>query len=167
MAAGLTTDFSNSLSSSSSSPALLTRSVSVMLYNGVSNRSRGWKSKKPGELNGAGEGRLSRQPSLLKFDGAARSCSGWDYLRKVMFTPTQQTSQKSSDLLLLCKMKERKKERKGKQRTNNVADTIHRTQSFGCGMATASCTSTRKDSRSGDRRSKFLLLACSRRSASR
>lgn len=55
-----------------------------MLYNGVSNRSRGWKSKKPGDLLSAGvEGKLSRQPSLMMFDGAARSSVAWDHTRKV------------------------------------------------------------------------------------
>lgn len=29
------------------------------------------------------DGRLVRQPSLKKFDGAARSCNGWEHLRKV------------------------------------------------------------------------------------
>lgn len=55
-----------------------------MLYNGVSNRSRGWKSKKPGDLLGAGvDGKPFRQPSLKKFDGAARSYSAWDDMRMV------------------------------------------------------------------------------------
>ncbi|KAJ4418766.1 hypothetical protein N0V82_005331 [Gnomoniopsis sp. IMI 355080] len=52
-----------------------------MLYSGVSNRSRGWKSKKSGDLWPM-DNRLVRQPSLRKFDGAARSCTAWDHLRK-------------------------------------------------------------------------------------
>ncbi|CAN8097559.1 unnamed protein product [Discula destructiva] len=50
-----------------------------MLHNGNSNRSRGSKSsKKSGDLWPPG----TRQPCLKKFDGAARSCTGWDHLRK-------------------------------------------------------------------------------------
>lgn len=55
-----------------------------MLYNGVSNRWRGWKSRQLGEL-GAGDGSQFRPPSLRKFDGAARSCSQWNLLGKVRF----------------------------------------------------------------------------------
>lgn len=58
------------------------RSASVMLYNGVSNRARGWKSKKPGDMVDPDED-LSRWPSIKKFDGAARSYFGWDYLGQV------------------------------------------------------------------------------------
>lgn len=51
-----------------------------MLYSGVSNRSRGWKSKKTGDQWPL-DNRLVRQSSLKKFDGAARSCAAWDNLR--------------------------------------------------------------------------------------
>lgn len=81
--ASVATNLSSPLTSLSSSSGL-NRSASVMLYNGVSNRSRGWKSKKPGDVGAGLEGRPSRQPSLKKFDGAARSCAGWDHLRKVI-----------------------------------------------------------------------------------
>lgn len=63
-------------------PALRPRSASVMLYNGVSNRSRGWKSRQPGDLE-MWDGKMFRQPALKKFDGASRSSFAWDRLRKV------------------------------------------------------------------------------------
>ncbi|KUI65113.1 hypothetical protein VM1G_00070 [Cytospora mali] len=48
--------------------------VVSMLYNGVSNRSRGWKSKgSPEAVGGLG---------VKRWDGAARMSSGWNNLRK-------------------------------------------------------------------------------------
>lgn len=70
--------------SASSLPLTLTRpaSAGVMFYSGVSTRSRGRKPRKAGDLWPM-DSRPVRQPSLKKFDGAARSCTGWDFLRKV------------------------------------------------------------------------------------
>ncbi|ROV99045.1 hypothetical protein VMCG_06587 [Cytospora schulzeri] len=55
--------------------------VVSMLYNGVSNRSRDWKST--GLLGPLGEdSRVSRGLGVKRWDGAARLSSGWDNLRK-------------------------------------------------------------------------------------
>ncbi|KAI7774332.1 hypothetical protein LA080_008891 [Diaporthe eres] len=52
-----------------------------MLYNGISDRSRGWKSSRSRELLGA-EARMQRGLSVKRWDGSARIMSGWDSLRK-------------------------------------------------------------------------------------
>lgn len=56
--------------------------VASMLYNGISDRSRGWKSSRSRELLGA-EARMHRGLSVKRWDGSARIMSGWDSLRKV------------------------------------------------------------------------------------
>lgn len=61
-------------------------SVSDMLYNGKSNRSRGWKSKKPADTALAADARPLHWPIIKRFDGAAKCCSGWDSLSKVRNT---------------------------------------------------------------------------------
>lgn len=65
-------------------------SAGAMLYSGVSNRSRGWKSRKTSDqwpLDTSN--RLARQPSLRKFDGAARCNTAWDNLKRVCGPPTE------------------------------------------------------------------------------
>ncbi|KAK7941006.1 uncharacterized protein PG986_013393 [Apiospora aurea] len=49
------------------------------LYNGVSQRLRGWKSKKSDKNIGA---HMSTNPAVMRWDGAARSSSSWDSLRR-------------------------------------------------------------------------------------
>ncbi|KAI0180084.1 hypothetical protein GGR52DRAFT_578523 [Hypoxylon sp. FL1284] len=48
------------------------------LYNGVSNRSRGWKMKKPEKV--VGENSLSS--TVMRWNGASMSCSAWDSLKR-------------------------------------------------------------------------------------
>lgn len=70
-----------SLPISSPSP-VLRRSASAMLYTGMSNRLQDRRTaKKFGDHWPVGP-RLVSQPSLKKFDGAARRCTSWDPLRK-------------------------------------------------------------------------------------
>ncbi|KAK3940213.1 hypothetical protein QBC46DRAFT_128842 [Diplogelasinospora grovesii] len=49
------------------------------LYNGVSNRSRGWKTKRFSDLM---EGGLPEPSNLKRWDGVARTCTPWDNLRR-------------------------------------------------------------------------------------
>lgn len=56
----------------------LTRELS--LYNGVSNRSRGWKTKKSDKHT---EIRPSRKWSIRRWDGASMSSNVWDHLKRV------------------------------------------------------------------------------------
>ncbi|KAI0146066.1 hypothetical protein F4776DRAFT_391912 [Hypoxylon sp. NC0597] len=51
----------------------------LSLYNGISNRSRGWKTKKSDK---AVEMRSSRMPSLRRWDGASMSNKAWDSLKR-------------------------------------------------------------------------------------
>lgn len=64
--------------------SLDSRSAGVvsMLYNGVSNRSRGWKSKGSSETLG-GDSSTSTTMGVKRWDGAARISSSWDKLEKV------------------------------------------------------------------------------------
>ncbi|KAI1417685.1 hypothetical protein F5Y13DRAFT_201249 [Hypoxylon sp. FL1857] len=55
----------------------LTRELS--LYNGISNRSRGWKTKKSDKIV---EARPSRMSSVRRWDGASMSSSTWDNLKR-------------------------------------------------------------------------------------
>lgn len=55
--------------------------VVSMLYNGVSNQDRGWKSNGSSGAVG-GFSRISRGKGVERWDGAARLSSGWDNLRK-------------------------------------------------------------------------------------
>ncbi|KAJ8125358.1 hypothetical protein O1611_g8281 [Lasiodiplodia mahajangana] len=48
------------------------------LYNGVSNRSRGWKTRK---LQSVPQSRLAN-PSVMRWDGVSRSSEVWDSLRR-------------------------------------------------------------------------------------
>ncbi|KAI0910455.1 hypothetical protein F4823DRAFT_372133 [Ustulina deusta] len=48
------------------------------LYNGVSNRSRGWKTWKPQKVPQS----RSTDPTVMKWDGASRSSEAWDNLRR-------------------------------------------------------------------------------------
>ncbi|KAI0025015.1 hypothetical protein F4780DRAFT_490059 [Xylariomycetidae sp. FL0641] len=54
------------------------RASELALYNGVSNRSRGWKTKKTSAIMEP----LATGPSVLRWDGASRSKSAWDNLRR-------------------------------------------------------------------------------------
>lgn len=65
------------------SPDSQSAGVLTMLYNGVSNRARGWKSKGSSEVQG-GDTRVSQGLAVKRWDGAARISSDWDNLRKVM-----------------------------------------------------------------------------------
>ncbi|EPE10809.1 hypothetical protein F503_05904 [Ophiostoma piceae UAMH 11346] len=49
------------------------------LYNGVSNRSRGWKSRKPGEST---EPQTARHTGIKRWDGNAKTSTAWDGLRR-------------------------------------------------------------------------------------
>ncbi|KAK8138338.1 hypothetical protein PG984_001718 [Apiospora sp. TS-2023a] len=49
------------------------------LYNGVSQRLRGWKSRKSDKHVGA---HISTNPTVMRWDGAARSSTSWDSLRR-------------------------------------------------------------------------------------
>ncbi|KAK2604166.1 hypothetical protein N8I77_007117 [Diaporthe amygdali] len=55
--------------------------VASMLYNGISDRSRGWKSSRSRESLGA-EASMDRGLNVKRWDGSARIMSGWDSLRK-------------------------------------------------------------------------------------
>ncbi|KAI0118694.1 hypothetical protein GGR51DRAFT_129775 [Nemania sp. FL0031] len=48
------------------------------LYNGISNRSRGWKTRKP---QGVPQSRLAN-PTVMRWDGASKSNEVWDSLRR-------------------------------------------------------------------------------------
>ncbi|KAI1640135.1 hypothetical protein F4809DRAFT_516292 [Biscogniauxia mediterranea] len=50
----------------------------LSLYNGVSNRSRGWKTKRSEKVTEPS----SSNPDVMRWDGASRSSSSWDYLRR-------------------------------------------------------------------------------------
>lgn len=52
----------------------------LALYTGVSNRSRGWKSRKNTE---AMEGRVPHHSNIKRWDGAAKMSYSWDNLRRV------------------------------------------------------------------------------------
>ena len=52
------------------------------LYTGVSNRSRGWKSRRRGESN---EGSMPHSLNIKRWDGAKRACVRWDSLKRVRF----------------------------------------------------------------------------------
>lgn len=49
------------------------------LYNGVSNRSRGWKSRKPGEST---EPQTARHTGISRWDGNSKTSTAWDGLRR-------------------------------------------------------------------------------------
>ncbi|ORY63381.1 uncharacterized protein BCR38DRAFT_227278 [Pseudomassariella vexata] len=51
----------------------------LSLYNGVSNRSRGWKSRKTDKVM---EGLMTSNTGVMRWDGAARSSAAWDNLRR-------------------------------------------------------------------------------------
>ncbi|KAI0128956.1 hypothetical protein BJ170DRAFT_354801 [Xylariales sp. AK1849] len=51
----------------------------LSLYNGVSDRSRGWKSKKSDKPT---NGHMISNSSVMRWDGAAKSNSTWDGLRR-------------------------------------------------------------------------------------
>ncbi|KAI1393809.1 uncharacterized protein F4822DRAFT_26379 [Hypoxylon trugodes] len=51
----------------------------LSLYNGVSNRSRGWKTKKSDK---SVEMRPSRRSSVVRYDGASMSSNVWDNLKR-------------------------------------------------------------------------------------
>ncbi|KAI0480086.1 hypothetical protein GGR56DRAFT_671239 [Xylariaceae sp. FL0804] len=50
----------------------------LSLYNGVSNRSRGWKTKRSGRIMEPS----SSNPRVMRWDGASRSSAAWDNLRR-------------------------------------------------------------------------------------
>lgn len=52
----------------------------LSLYNGVSERSRGWKSRR---TDPATDEQLPNNSSIMRWDGAARSSIPWDCLKKV------------------------------------------------------------------------------------
>ncbi|KAI1771312.1 hypothetical protein F4818DRAFT_210158 [Hypoxylon cercidicola] len=49
------------------------------LYNGVSNRSRGWKTKKSNKTAAMNS---LRNTSVMRWDGASMSCNAWDNLKR-------------------------------------------------------------------------------------
>ncbi|KAI0851059.1 hypothetical protein F5Y00DRAFT_25727 [Daldinia vernicosa] len=51
----------------------------LSLYNGVSNRSRGWKTKKPDKFV---EMQTPQKPGTVRWDGASMSSHGWDNLKR-------------------------------------------------------------------------------------
>ncbi|KAH9903611.1 hypothetical protein F4778DRAFT_91496 [Xylariomycetidae sp. FL2044] len=51
----------------------------LSLYNGVSNRSRGWKTRRSDKTM---EPRVWNNPKVLRWDGASRSSAAWDNLRR-------------------------------------------------------------------------------------
>ncbi|KAI0115241.1 hypothetical protein F4814DRAFT_314018 [Daldinia grandis] len=51
----------------------------LSLYNGVSNRSRGWKTKKPEKIVEMG---TPQKPGTVRWDGASMSSNGWDNLKR-------------------------------------------------------------------------------------
>ena len=55
----------------------------VGLYNGMSNRARGWKSRRFGEFL---DGRIPAHSNVKRWDGAARMAYDWDNLRRVSET---------------------------------------------------------------------------------
>lgn len=69
------------------SPDSQSAGVLTMLYNGVSNRARGWKSKGSSDAQGA-DTRGPRALSVKRWDGAARLNSEWDNLKKVSSLPS-------------------------------------------------------------------------------
>ncbi|CAK7237995.1 hypothetical protein SEUCBS140593_010247 [Sporothrix eucalyptigena] len=52
------------------------------LYNGVSNRSRGWKSRRPGEATESPAPQTQRHTSIKRWDGKTKSTMAWDGLRR-------------------------------------------------------------------------------------
>lgn len=53
----------------------------LSLYNGVSERSRGWKSRRT-DPAATTDGQLPNNSSIMRWDGAARSSVPWDCLKK-------------------------------------------------------------------------------------
>ncbi|KAI1645349.1 uncharacterized protein F4817DRAFT_360066 [Daldinia loculata] len=51
----------------------------LSLYNGVSNRSRGWKTKKPEKF---AEMQTPQKPGTVRWDGASMSSNDWDNLKR-------------------------------------------------------------------------------------
>ncbi|KAI1484071.1 hypothetical protein F4774DRAFT_405273 [Daldinia eschscholtzii] len=51
----------------------------LSLYNGVSNRSRGWKTKKSEKVEGM---QTPSNFSIMRWDGASMSSNGWDNLKR-------------------------------------------------------------------------------------
>lgn len=52
----------------------------LSLYNGVSNRSRGWKTKKPEKF---AEMQTPQKPGTVRWDGASMPSNDWDNLKRV------------------------------------------------------------------------------------
>ena len=52
----------------------------LSLYTGVSNRSRGWKSRTYDDFLDV---RVAHLIHLKRWDGAARMCYDWNHLRRV------------------------------------------------------------------------------------
>jgi hypothetical protein len=52
----------------------------LRLYSGVSTRSRGWKSRKFGDM---ADGRMPESLNVKRWDGASRACMAWDNLKRV------------------------------------------------------------------------------------
>ncbi|KAI1799538.1 hypothetical protein F4811DRAFT_565472 [Daldinia bambusicola] len=51
----------------------------LSLYNGISNRSRGWKTKKSEKVE---DMQTSAKSSVVRWDGASMSSNGWDNLKR-------------------------------------------------------------------------------------
>ncbi|KAH8909426.1 hypothetical protein BR93DRAFT_391973 [Coniochaeta sp. PMI_546] len=49
------------------------------VYTGISNRARGWKSRRTG---GFMEGRMFPNANIKRWDGGAKACAAWDSLRR-------------------------------------------------------------------------------------
>ncbi|ERS96693.1 hypothetical protein HMPREF1624_06902 [Sporothrix schenckii ATCC 58251] len=52
------------------------------LYNGVSNRSRGWKSRRPGDVTETPAPHATRHTAIRRWDGKTRTSTAWDGLRR-------------------------------------------------------------------------------------
>ncbi|KAI0382994.1 hypothetical protein F5Y04DRAFT_287580 [Hypomontagnella monticulosa] len=51
----------------------------LSLYNGISNRSRGWKTRRSDKMEAM---RTARKPNVARWDGAAMSSNAWDNLKR-------------------------------------------------------------------------------------
>jgi hypothetical protein len=112
-------------------PSLM-RSISVdstrdpAVYLGISDRTRGWKSRRFGDLM---EGRIPPSANIKRWDGAAKACAAWDCLRRVssISDETWQT----------------------------LSNAVTRTRSYGSAMAIALYISTEKDNHGEGQHSKY------------
>lgn len=62
------------------SPKPFNSAGNLTIYTGISNRTRGWKSRKSGDSM---EGRIPPSAGIKRWDGTERACAAWDNLRRV------------------------------------------------------------------------------------